>query len=158
MLVESFMPLKNHILIIIGITLILFGLYALMDIRRTSSSETKAGADDHFVRITRASWGLACNSTSYGADASQTSSESFAQGNHVDNNLIKENNLLQKVSELCNGKPSCQFRVSPEILGTDPAPNCINKVMEVEYRCFSYDRPWIIKVSNNKVLTINCQG
>lgn len=101
------------------------------------------------IMIERASWGLNC----------RTSTDKSVGGNYVQSNNndteIKENNVLYRVSQLCNGKSKCDILIDPAVLGNDPFPNCGYKALQVEYRCFSIDRLRNSTVSGG-ILTIDC--
>lgn len=113
------------------------------------------------ITISSASWGLNCrdyytrknsgkNSGYYSGDSDEDEAIAAAI------NKIKDNNVLYKVSQLCNDKPQCEIEVSQSVLGEDPLPNCGYKELKVEYRCFAVDRLRRAKSGNSPII-INCE-
>ena len=66
------------------------------------------------------------------------------------------NNVLTRVVELCNGKSECNIPLNVATLGYVTEDSCPDRMLEVEYRCFSYDKLWNAS-SYVKSLTINCK-
>lgn len=115
-----------------------------------SHKEVTAIISPYYITISNATYGYNCKDTEARAAASGTV-DPFASGLPP----IRRNNVLTKVSDLCNGKPSCGITVNSDVLGGDPAPGC-GKELEVEYRCFSYDRPRMEKKTEATRLEIDC--
>ena len=87
------------------------------------------------IAIENASWGLNCRIPS----SDKNKSDSYLQSD--DNKMtVKENNVLYTVSNMCNGKSSCEILIDPIVLGGDPLATCGYKILEIEYRCFTIDR------------------
>ena len=57
---------------------------------------------------------------------------------------------------MCNLKKKCDVLNSPKTVGDASVPECHNKEMVIEYRCFSFDRPWSITIDNDATGTIDC--
>lgn len=68
---------------------------------------------------------------------------------------VEKNNAFAAMQALCEGKPSCDFVVSPQALGFDPAEYC-RKELVLHYRCFSYDRVREKSLKDGDRLTILC--
>lgn len=143
------MSLKTHIM---ALSVIL--VTVLLGWQLVGGPKPAAPADplsEHFIEIIRASWGLNC--------AGGPSRIAAANNNPNANatNPLRENNVLVKISNLCNGKTSCVVNNTPEELGTDIAPECMDKLLTVEYRCFSFDRPWSASAKNRGTIAIDCK-
>ena len=68
---------------------------------------------------------------------------------------MHDDNVLTAVSNICNGKEKCDILIDPTVLGEDPLPSCMSEMLQIEYRCFSFDRIWVAK-SQAGTLSINC--
>lgn len=110
---------------------------------KTITTET-APASRYFLSIIDASWGANCdaNSSRKGYQSSKPSP--------------KENNVLSVVSNMCNGKPSCDIPVDSEQLGIDPDPSCGYKMLQVNYRCFLVDKLHTVEMPNG-TMSIDCE-
>ena len=71
-----------------------------------------------------------------------------------DRNVLNENNMLVKLSDACNGNEQCYIDFKFLSVEGNPLPQC-TKMLEVEYRCFEFDRPWIER-SSGPEMTIDC--
>jgi hypothetical protein len=145
------MSLKIH-LIIVGI--IIFCVFLGWQLLQWSkpAPTPEVVQTDREIEIIRASWGLSCNNR-FNMRPKTAPAGNFTD---TDDGVIKENNLLQVASALCNLKPQCAIRNSADSLGFDPAPDCVDKQIEIEYRCFSYDRPWVLTIKNRETGVIDC--
>lgn len=148
------MSFKIHLIIISVIIVMVFLVWSM------SGSEPPPPApvpvaqkvSSYSIAISHASWGLNCAKRPVSVNNSTSSYDTFA-GTDVASKF-HEDNVLLKVSEICNGKLQCDIPFTPDILGDDPQPDC-DKVLDIEYRCFSYDRPWRVRSSSGS-LSINC--
>ena len=95
---------------------------------------TLSPRSSYSITVERASWGLNCNSVYNDKYNSPSKSE------EANSNVTKEDNVLYKVSILCNGKSKCDIPINTDVLGADPFPGCGYKNLQIEYRCFSVDR------------------
>ena len=68
---------------------------------------------------------------------------------------VTPSNVLLKVSTLCNGKVSCEFKATSAVLESEPLAACL-KNLDVGYRCFSYDRLWTVTVQQGQTVKIDC--
>lgn len=92
------------------------------------------------------------------APSSETSEDPFAY-KAKKNDKLKKNNVLELIAKACNNKLKCGIILKPELLGGDPAPDCVGEILEIEYRCFSFDRPWTINSDGKgKTLDIDCSN
>ncbi len=110
------------------------------------------------ITISSASWGLNCRD--YYTKRNYGKTQGYNNADDDDAlatalSKIKENNVLYKVSQLCNDKSQCEIAISTSVLGDDPLPNCGYKELRVEYRCFAVDRLRKAK-SANETIRINC--
>ena len=110
------------------------------------------------ITVSSASWGLNCRD--YYARRNYGKTQGYNNQDDIDAiaaalSKIKENNVLYKVSQLCNDKSQCEIAISTSVLGDDPIPNCGYKELRVEYRCFAVDRLRRAK-SANDAIRINC--
>jgi hypothetical protein len=146
------MHFKVHLLIICCIVIVVVLAWNVLQRRAATAPVSAAGAPPHVIAVHHASWGLNCKGTFAASDGSRGV---FANaGNPADR--LKEDNVLDQVSTICNGNVSCDIRLNEATLGPDPMPDCGSKTLEVEYRCFSYDRPWKVR-SNGGSLAIQCE-
>lgn len=145
------MSFKLHLIIISCITVAVVLFWQLMHSGALTPADTRPARPQYNLTITHASWGLNCRNLAIGA----TGQDAFARKPATENPL-RDDNVLGAVGLLCNGKTECAINVDAATLGKDPAPDCANKVLEVEYRCFSYDRPWSVKTSTG-TLTLHCE-
>jgi len=147
------MPFKLHLIIISCI--IVAVLLAWQFLHNTSSglSDNAPAKSAYSLSVTHASWGLNCRNIAINNDAAPH--DAFVSKGEA-NNKLHEDNVLGTVARLCNGNMKCDIMVDEATLGADPSPDCGNKVLEVEYRCFSYDRPWNVKTATG-TLSLHCE-
>jgi hypothetical protein len=148
------MSFKVHLVIVSCIILAVYFAWQILNANTPAPAATENSNSTYSITIAHASWGLNCqyNGTSR---TPATESDGFANSGTSQTNPLREDNILAKIAELCNGKLKCTIPNTSEALGADPAPACLDKEINVEYRCFSYDRPWTIK-SAAPAVDINC--
>jgi len=142
------MPFKVHLIIV---SIIIIAVYFAWQVMNYASIPTAASSSStqYSISITHASWGLNCrNLTAASHDAFTTAKP--------ENSKLRPDNVFASISRLCNGQQQCDIPFDETTLGEDPAPDCNGKTLEIEYRCFSYDRPWNISVSSGP-LTLKCE-
>ena len=106
------------------------------------------------ISILHASWGLNClNSYSYDPNPTPSSFATTAKSKWY------EDNVLSRVATLCKDKKSCTIGINNDVLGDVPDDeSCSIKELKIEYRCFSFDRPWIlVSKEKDKQLVIDCE-
>lgn len=150
--------LKFHAIAIVMIIIIVSCLYVLFGPKKVQPMA--AGNGGIGVEITSATWGENCNSAIADAlaERQRTALPTDAAGNviaHKPLQPIEYNNALAAVQNLCNGRPTCEFRVNSEILGNDPMDNCFKR-LAVSYRCSNFDPLTSKTISQNDVLLIDC--
>lgn len=146
------MPLKTHLIIVSIIIASVLGVWQVARHMPKTVQLPKKQSDTRAIEVVRASWGLNClDSFASAPQKGDAFGRTFAH-----NNPLKENNILVKVSEACNLRAQCVIRNDVEQLGFDPAPECPGKEIIVEYRCFSYDRPWRITIPSRESAAIDC--
>ena len=140
------MSFKIHLLIISIIILIIYFVSQFLLQPKVSEVTIQAApVSKYFLSIVDATWGANCRKYTTGTNAS-----------NIDNKpLVKENNVLLAVSNLCNNKPNCTIPINIETLGADPLPSCGYKTLQVNYRCFLTDKLNSVEASQG-VLTIDC--
>lgn len=69
---------------------------------------------------------------------------------------LRSNNVLSKISSMCNGKPKCTIRVKPENLGFEGFPECGVEKLDLEFRCFAVDNIRKVSFSIGDVATLDC--
>jgi hypothetical protein len=143
------MPFKIHLLIVSFIIGVVFLSWKWMSEIPQVSPQVASPSSAYSIIIAHASWGLNCRIRPSAAAAG----DAYAGGSS--SNPLRIDNVLVAVSEMCNGKVECSVPVSAQALGKDPAPECSEKMLDIEYRCFSYDRPWNAKGSSGNV-AISC--
>lgn len=126
---------------------------------------------DRAVEIYSATWGMECNA--YIKDIlerpkkltsiAQTSAEGNAaqpvpaQPDAPKLEYATKDNALIKVSELCNGKNTCELTPTNETLGLNILDTC-GKKLDVSYRCYSYDRLWNLTIQQGDTKKIDCNA
>ncbi len=150
------MSFKTHLLVVSFIIATVYGVWQLLYVHPQPAivEVPQPQAGDKSIQIIRASWGLNCANMRFAQNGAPESPATFANSSPTVPQ-IKENNVLEAVSRLCNGQPACSIAPTVEILGTDPQPQCFDKKLEIEYRCFAFDRPWRVR-GNNTTLQIDC--
>jgi hypothetical protein len=146
------MPFKVHLLIV---AIIIAAVYIIWGIMHTAAPVVQAGDPktmSRMIAVTHASWGLNCRNVMISND--DNAQDAFGTGKQP-NPKLSEDNVFSAVSLMCNGKSQCEVPASDPQLGEDPAPDCAIKNLEIEYRCFSYDRPWKVKLSSG-VAKLQC--
>lgn len=140
------MSFKIHLLVISVIIIMIYFITNIFMANKAAEVATIAPPVErspYTITIERASWGENCNS--------------IIDKNKSDDavSTVRDNNVIYKVSRLCNGKPNCDISINSSSLGDDPMPGCLYKVLQVEYRCFSVDR--LRKESASEgTININC--
>jgi hypothetical protein len=146
------MNFKHHLIVVAVITLVVYFAWQQMNGASSTAPNTAESSGNYVINVTHASWGLNCNKISI--NGSNKVSDPFANKSE-DTNLVKEDNLLAKVSAHCNGKTECAIANNPETIGEKFLPECTTKNFDIEYRCFSYDRPRFI-VNSSKDVVLRC--
>lgn len=128
-----------HVRAIAIISLVVIVLYLLIP---APSSQPTQVVGNRFVQISSATWGLNCNFFIQQAMRQpQAKPVADASGNippaPAPLALVKRNNVLLPISELCNGQNQCSFVADIAGLG-DPLASCY-KELEIGYRCFELD-------------------
>ena len=138
------MNLKLHLAAISIIVLLLVAVYIF------SNRGTGEGNTPIALEVVNASYGLNCL-----AQQPAQGSEPNAIYKDESTPAVRKNNVLVAVSRLCNGQPTCQFEVNESNLGSNPNPTCY-KELEVDYRCFSYDRLRSAETAENNIISLSC--
>jgi hypothetical protein len=142
------MSFKTHLIIVSFIILAVYLAWQLMEPASELPAVSPEKPSPYSITIVHASWGVNCR-----LRMNESSMDNFAKD--VRNTPLREDNVLAKISEQCDGKLQCSIPVNSAALGLDPAPECAEKELRVEYRCFSYDRPWEVHISSG-TLNIDC--
>lgn len=148
------MPFKTHLAIVTAILLVVYFVWQTLGSRVPQEKpliRTEA-VSPYSISIANANWSRNClqNLPSY-----SLKSDGFAKLSEGTLEREKTNDLVSKLSELCNGKNRCELLTESLSSPNDPTANCAKSELEVEYRCFSYDRPWRVSSESGK-LAINC--
>ena len=150
------MSFKTHLVVVscIVIAVLLmwqFMLHSNAPVSTTTAIPEKPPAERTYsISVTHASWGVNCRNIILNNDSTR---EAFLTKS---NNKLREDNVLEKISHLCNGRATCTVNIDEPSLGADPSPECNSKLLEIEYRCFTYDRPWSLKTVSTPV-TLHCE-
>lgn len=148
------MSFKGHLLIICGIIVFMYVILQVMQKKPDQQAVKVEEKSPYSISILHASWGLNClNSYDYDPEPTPSSFAGSPKSKWV------EDNVLTRVDALCKDKKGCVIGISKDVLGDVPdAENCGTKELKVEYRCFSFDRPWIIiSKDKDKELVIDCE-
>lgn len=118
------MSFKTHLIIISAIIIAVFLSWQAMHapLEQTNVVEPESDNNKYRIIIAHATWGRNCN------DRYNMPTE------------IKDDNVKDVVSRLCNSLSECKINVSSTLFVEDPFPECPDKMLEIEYRCFVYDR------------------
>jgi len=149
------MNFKLHLTIIVCIVVAVLLAWQVMHLDIAATPETGPSKPQYSLTVIHASWGLNCPNVVTSNNIPER--DAFVNKGVSDtNNKLREDNVLGVIAPMCNGNLECQIIADEANLGKDPAPDCSNKVLEVEYRCFSYDRPWKVK-SSTGTLSLKCE-
>ena len=135
------MSFKAHLLVI---CLIIIGVYFAWGSMNVPKAPEKVVVIDapNTITLTHATWGLNCHKV-----LSTIAKPSDPYADSDKNNKSGPDNILKQVATLCDGKQACDIIADVNTLGPDPFPECTPKSLDIEYRCFSYDRPRIISTT-----------
>jgi hypothetical protein len=147
------MPFKVHLAIISCIVIVVVLAWQYM--QHQPQTVEAAPGKTYSITVTHASWGLNCQNLAISSNQAENTRDPFLNKGGA-NNKLREDNVMAAVALLCNGNIQCDILADEATLGPDPAPDCTNKTLEIEYRCFSYDRPWNVKTSSGAA-TLNCE-
>lgn len=131
------MNIKIHIAIISVIVLTLFIVWQVFILKPVKTESIVVSG--YSIKVSRASYGLACNTVFKAKQQNQGFSQNPYQDDPA-NQLVEENNVYDIVSRLCDGKPSCEFKVNDESMQQDPRRGCGIQDLQLEFRCFKVDR------------------
>lgn len=149
------MESKNHILLVVMVGLIIMLLWQFVPKQEAPVVDDPVESIDtgHYIRIHSASWGLNCiaPSTSSADDALLAKDDKVLK--------LRRDNVLGLVSKKCNGKETCEVMNSPATFDAsdekNPNKNC-EKILEIEYRCFTFDRLWKKTSGHREAVKIEC--
>jgi hypothetical protein len=113
-----------------------------------NAANPQASASAETLSISRATWGENCNALI----------ETFNTDTATSTPLVEINNILERVSSICNGTPSCKFPANPRALGESPVPanyGC-KKELVIEFRCNKLDLPSRIVAADEDKVEIDC--
>lgn len=140
--------LKIHIAAVAVIIVLLVVVFYL-----TNDKEQKTAKNEYYIEIIHSTWGMNC--VNRRRTGNNTAKPKYPFVGDPALPLIRKDNVISKVSTLCNAKSICKIDVSEATFGFNPDKNC-SKNLDVEYRCFSYDRPWFIRGGEYDTLIIDC--
>lgn len=145
------MSLKIHLIIVSLIVIVLtLGWQAAS---YWGNKNTPHQSPRGVIQVVRATLGLNCDPSTLTADITVA----HPAGDFNDNSQkIKEDNVHQQISQLCNGKTTCSILNNTDALGFDPAPNCFDKQILVEYRCYAFDRLWQVIIPPHESGSVDC--
>ena len=115
---------------------------------------------DRYIQIDSATWGEECNRYIKEAIDARNSAPipKDSTGKPLPQpelNMVTHDNVLPAVSNLCNGKLTCDVSPSSDWLGIEPMASCFKK-LAIGYRCFAYDRLSTVSIDQHKNNTIDC--
>lgn len=115
---------------------------------------------DRYIEIYSATWGQECNAYIRQIIANPPAPQKDENGEIIKRpelKVVELNNVLPRVSEICNGRLECEIATNSETLGVEPLPSCFKR-LEMSYRCFSYDRLWKRSIDQGKIEKIDCSA
>lgn len=142
------MSFKMHLLVICIIIAVVSAGWWLF--KNREAPVAPVAVSDRFIQIVHASWGLNCKGFATSQTGPQTPDTFITEGKR---GPFYTDNVLLLLSQMCNGKVQCAAWDLPKVL-PNPMPAC-SKELEIEYRCFEFDRPWRLKSKSNS-FAINC--
>lgn len=142
------MQAKIHLLIITAIILVIFLIWLVLfgDVEK----KQPIVVSPYVVHISRATYGEACKNMAYLSTNVPYTAEKKSD--------FKPNNVLETVGKLCNGQVTCNIPVNDKTLEFSSEISCSNKILDVEYRCFTVDRLRKESQYENKELVIDCSN
>ena len=151
---------KLHAMIIcalIGGVLIVWELMTM----KPAAQLAPAAKSLYAIEIHRASYGLNCKGL-YSGNADRLAGQSGEAGPYGDRkeggNTLKENNVLETVKKICNGKARCDFIVEPKTFDFDPYPACSYKDLRIDFRCYNIDRLRALAGEEGNPISIDCNA
>jgi hypothetical protein len=146
------MAFKIH-LIIVSIVIVIMYVGWRVHVASTVVPEARTITKTTYnISIIHASWGLNCplfvDGKSNSLDQAYVQDKSNTNKPHADN-------VLKQVSESCNGKETCSITASDDVFGDILPKDCTERQLDVEYRCYAFDRPWREQTTSNS-LEIDC--
>lgn len=140
---------KQHIVVIFVMVIVISLLWRLVvEVTKEETPMVEQRTTPYNIEIVNASYGLNCQYR-----MSREQSGGFVDPNQ---NRVRKNNALRAVSDACNGKEKCSVMVTDDLVGGQISQTCSYARLEVEYRCFSFDRPWATYGYNGSSLEIDC--
>lgn len=150
--------MRVHVIAIGAITAVVFIMFLIVGPKNTTPQQTQF-AGNNYVQISSATWGLNCN-TNVKHEIKQAqikrSQMLYSERNKVEiPKIITRNNAITHLSDLCNGKETCNFLAESDVIGLDPIYSCF-KELELSYRCFDIDRLRHLKIKQGNMVRIEC--
>jgi hypothetical protein len=147
------MSFKTHLLIVSVIILAVYLAWSVTRSKPAAPTEQAVVKTAYNIAVTHASWGLNCPRYS---ESTSTLDKAYVKKTDAHPQYMKKDNALEIVSELCNGKLKCTVPVSDETFPDMAPEDCGEKKLEVEYRCYAFDRPWFARATGG-MLTLTCE-
>ena len=142
---------------LIGIVLIIWEIMTAKPAVQLAPAEKSPYA----IEIHRASYGLACRDF-YDVNADGLAGQAETANPYGDKKdpegNIKENNVLEAVKKICDGKAACSFTVEPKTFNFDPYPACSYKDLRIDFRCYNIDRLRRIAGEEASLTSIDCDA
>jgi hypothetical protein len=150
--------LKFHAIAIAAIVVVITLLYAVIGSKKPSQAPTVAS--DRAVEVYSATWGEECNQSIQQVmeERKLTPIEKDKNGVVIERtplSLVQQNNVLERVSQLCNGRLTCTITPTSKNLGVEPLASCAKK-LNLSYRCYNYDRLWNLTIGQGAITVIDC--
>lgn len=157
--------MKHHLMAISAIFFTIVIISKLSHKPADEQAATTIPLSSRFIIIVSADWGLNCNPNiaraialqeKLAAQKSASTTENTAKKPSAPLELIKENNGLIPLTNLCGNKEVCEFKASTDVLGF-PVKSCL-KSLAISYRCYEYDKIHYINSREGQKITINCKA
>lgn len=150
------MSFKIHLLIVSVIILVVYLVWGISRSTPDTGSSIADTKPTYVISVTHASWGLNCPDIAGNDDILD---KAYVKKSDLANKRPYQDNALAIVSDYCNSKTDCDIPLSGELFKGMAPKQCSEKKLAVEYRCFTYDRPWRAEASNiDGMLSITCKG
>lgn len=147
------MSFKAHLIIVSVIIVVVYLTWSFIHAGPETSPLPATAQSAYKIHITHASWGLNCPVF---ADEENVLDRAYVKKSPDGTRKPVRDNALALVAKRCNGKVKCDIPVTPDLFRGLAPQDCAEKRLEVEYRCFAFDRPWRLQAASG-TLSIHCE-
>lgn len=150
---------RFHAIAIGSICLVVTAIYFILQPANVAPQDNQQLLGDRYIQIYSATWGEDCNRY-IDSEIANTPMRKDKNGMLLPGSKrqrVMPNNVLDKLSDACNGKLTCTIGANSSILGVEPMETCY-KQLKVAYRCYTFDRLWSQTIAQGNMLSIDCNA